>query len=252
MYNTTTINYDYRLTSTNDGQAYITTKRNRVKTYGNNVHLKDKQEFEIELFNPTTSTKAAEISINGKLISTSKLVLKPGQRVYLERFLDTAKKFQFETYDVSFNPVVMQAIANNGDIEVKFYDEYIVPQYNYRSNTPWTYSTNIDCINTCYNTSSFTGEDFKSGLRSRKSTAGGQSVNSVETGRVEQGSESNQKFTNYSGQFNSYTSNVVRIKILPFSQKPLEVKDLTEYCTNCGTKNKRNNYKYCPKCGQQF
>jgi len=44
----------------------------------------------------------------------------------------------------------------------------------------------------------------------------------------------------------------VNIKILPFSAKPTEVSDLAVYCTNCGTKNKKGNYKYCPKCGTKF
>src|ERR1017187_6553758 len=122
-----------------NGEAYISTQRNRIKAYGSTVYLKDKQEFQIELFNPSNLTKAAEIHINGKLISSAKIVIKPGQRIYLERFIDEPKKFLFETYEVDNEGIARAAILHNGDIEVKFYDEYI-PLKNYLSEHPWTYN----------------------------------------------------------------------------------------------------------------
>jgi len=54
--------------------------------------LNDGDEFEIELFNPKTNPVLAKISINGKRISERGIILNPGQRVFLERFLDSPEK----------------------------------------------------------------------------------------------------------------------------------------------------------------
>jgi len=47
--------------------AYVTKGRQRLKQYGNTVYLNNRDEFEIELYNPTTSKVLAEITLNGKL-----------------------------------------------------------------------------------------------------------------------------------------------------------------------------------------
>lgn len=249
--------------SNNGGEAYISVQKNRIKVYGTNVHLKDKQEFEIELFNPSIYTKAAKISMNGKLISTAGIVLKPGQRAFLDRFIDTPKKFLFETYEVEDSKEAKAAIANNGEIEISFYDEDVPVQRNYLNDNwnDWKYTTGT-YTNTIggggQQVNSLSSRNTPPTVRSKTSTARGASMdsmnfmNSVETGRVEQGDYSNQRFSTYSGKFKSYPFNTVRIKILPFSQKPIELQELAEYCVSCGTKNKKGNYKYCPKCGTQF
>jgi hypothetical protein len=76
----------------------ITSNKNRIKQYESSVYLKDGQQFELEIFNPHQFKVLAKISINGKEISQAGLVIRPGQRIYLERYLDIAKKFKFETY----------------------------------------------------------------------------------------------------------------------------------------------------------
>lgn len=241
-----------------NGEAYVSVQRNRIKIYGTNVHLKDKQEFEIELFNPSISTKAAKILMNGKLISTSGIVLKPGQRVFLDRFIDTPKKFLFETYEVEDSKEVKDAIANNGEIEIQFYDEDVPIRRNYLEDNlgNFTYTTNtyggqqVNSISHRNSPPSLRSTTTDSGIGG--SSASMSFMNQVETGRVEEGNASNQRFSTYSGKFKTYSSNIVRIKILPFSQKPIEIQELAEYCTSCGTKNKKGNYKYCPKCGKQF
>jgi len=46
----------YSTPSVNVGcTAHITRNRNRSKIYGDSVYLKDGENFEIELFNPTTA-----------------------------------------------------------------------------------------------------------------------------------------------------------------------------------------------------
>lgn len=243
------MNYIY--TDSQIGEAHLCVKKNRIKTYPNNqVFLKDSQEFEIELFNPTQSTKLAKILINGKLISQSGIVLKPGQRVYLERYLDEARKFKFDTYIVDSSPQAQKAIANNGLVEVQFYDEYVPINWRIYTGTgssgifSHTLTGNCNSI-TCFTSTSPISEN-------RKLISASNMMNEVETGRVEKGDKSNQEFTNYYGNWNSYYSNSVTIKILPISHKPLEINQLNNYCGNCGRKNKGGKYKFCPSCGTKF
>ncbi len=276
--------------SSSFGEAYIAVKRNRVKHLNTDVYLQNKQEFELELFNPSQITKVAKISINGKPISTSGIVLKPGQRVFLERYLDNSKKFLFETYTVEGdNAQVEKAIANNGTVRVDFYDEVSTPIY-YNAfpqniNTMFN-STRSSPVDPSYSTSNFLNSTTRGGaggascdsmsdmsmsfmseslgekmrcssasIGQRESSVGARGIKrlaSKETGRVEQGSTSAQRFSSYSGNFNSWISNYVIIKLLPVSQKPLEASDLAVYCTNCGSKNKSGKYKFCPTCGNKF
>jgi hypothetical protein len=117
--------------------VYVTKGRQRVKQHDNYiVYLKNGDEFEIEIFNPTINKVLAKISLNGKSLGSG-IVLRPGERVFLERYLDEAKKFLFETYEVEGNDSnVKEAIKMNGILSVEFYDEY----RNYTSTvTTWTY-----------------------------------------------------------------------------------------------------------------
>lgn len=254
--------------------AGITINRNKIKKYNENqFYLKDKQEFEIEIRNTLSFTVLATIKINGSLISNSGLVIKPGQKVYLERYIDTNRKFAFETYEVENNShEVAKAIANNGNIEISFYKEKQISQINY---VPTTWNTDITSsyipyqqdlkyrkslpsFNTMY-CNSFTSSNLvgKSTLTSTSNTATYDWMEQPEeklreTGRVEQGSISNQKFDTYKGDFESYSFQTTRLKLLPFSAKPIEIGELAQYCTECGTKNKKGNFKFCPKCGTKY
>lgn len=239
--------------------AEITVKRNTVKKYNNQCYLKNGQEFEILLGNNTTDVVIATISMNGKRISTKGIVLKPGQKIFLERYLDDNKKFLFETYTVDNTAATQAAIANNGNIEVSFYREkQSAPTYpNYTSNIRYyTDPHNIwfnqnELIGNSVNTSYTTNSLYSSGQtpRSLKSRV---CANNLETGRIEKGSTSKQDFSNYNGDFETSPFKTISLKVLPFSSKPLEAKDLAEYCTECGTKNRKGNYKFCPKCGNKF
>jgi hypothetical protein len=128
--------------------ANIAVNKSRLKVYNNagslpTYYLQKGQEFMIELANPTTDVVLAKVILNGKAISQGGLVLNPGQRVFLERYLDVAKKFLFDTYEVSGSAEMKAAIANNGDIKVEFYRERqpYFNQYNGTitiSNPTWT------------------------------------------------------------------------------------------------------------------
>ena len=96
--------------------------RKSIKS-GNNIYLNDNQEFLIELFNPLTDAVLADIKVNGKSVSKSGLILRPGERFYLDCFVDDKKKFMFKTYEVEDTSESINAIQKNGTVEVFFYKE---------------------------------------------------------------------------------------------------------------------------------
>ena len=252
-------------------QSFITKGKQRLKQHVDTVYLKNGDEFEIELFNPTQNKVLAKIEMNGNSIGNG-IILRPGERVFLERYLDEAKKFLFETYVVNGNnEEVKQAIANNGDVVVKFYNEMISPQYLSGSSTLTINNPNFNwtttgtpyygntftttSTNTYYNTSLTSGtintNSFFNNSNSIKKDLTSP-LRHVETGRVEKGSNSDQSFTYDNSSFYSYpfTSNWWKIK--PQSTKPVVIEDLVTYCTECGSKRKKNTHKFCPHCGTKF
>lgn len=239
--------------------AHITKKKSRLKVYnGHNVFLNDKDNFEFELHNPTHTTVLCKIKLNGNYISTSGIILKPGQRVFLERFLDTNNKFEFSTYKVKDTSENKSAIELNGDVLIEFYDEQVI--FNSGNGTlTWTNSGTIPASLTGVGTSSTylgTSNSSTTAFYSSISSQTGPNLRSltngnIETGRIERGEKSNQSFSVSYETFNGYTSHTVKFKILPLSTKNISVKEIRHYCTECGTKIK-NNYKFCPSCGNKL
>lgn len=107
--------------------------RGRKSIKNGKVYLKDSEEFQIELFNPLQECVLADIKLNGNSISESGLVLRPGQRFYLDCFIDDKKKFIFNTYDVESTVESLNAISKNGGLEVFFYKESVVSINNWRN-----------------------------------------------------------------------------------------------------------------------
>jgi hypothetical protein len=252
--------------------AHITKNRNRSKIYDDSVYLKDGENFEIELFNPTTSRVLAKITINGNYISNSGIVLKPGERVYLERFIDSNNKFVFETYEVEGSNEALNAIRNNGGVEVSFYTEIMTSTYSsfndgsltinsgsstvYGSGTlydTYSYPFGGTTVNNLFTSSSLSGVSGLSGPIGLNGDAGPEGIKgSIETGRIEKGDSSNQLFETVNGNFSTFTTSSITIKLLPESQKPVEVSTLRNYCTNCGTRAKKQSWKFCPSCGSKI
>lgn len=251
------------------GVAHITRKRNRVKVYNNGeIYLKNGEKFEIELFNPTKSSLLAKIQINGSYISNSGLVVRPGERVYLERFIDSKNKFVFETYEIESTKESMRAVENNGKISIEFYSESL-NDYSYtpdasvdlpklKSSTgeffdPSIYykDNNISYGGTTVNNISFKNDSeyFTPEFESNISNLKYYEYQSSETGRVEKGEKSKQKFKNINASFYSSPASVTEYKILPKSKKPIESKDLRNYCVSCGTRIRKKSWKFCPACG---
>jgi len=253
-------------------QSFITKSKQRLKQHIDTVYLKNGDEFEVELFNPTQNKVLAKIEMNGKSIGNG-IILRPGERVFLERYLDEAKKFLFETYVVNGNNEdVQRAVANNGDVTVKFHNEIVAPSYLSGSsgtltitnpvwtNTPYTYTTHNTLGNTSFTTSS-TSTFYNASLTSNTITDNNSFFNSnkikksqrhLETGRVEKGSNSDQSFTYDNSSFTNYPFETNWWKIKPMNDKVVVKEDLVTYCTECGAKRKKDTHKFCPHCGTKF
>jgi hypothetical protein len=241
-------NYNF---GSKEPSAFITVRKQRQKQNGKNVYLHDRTEFEIELHNPTNDSILAKISLNGNRISNSGVVLKPGQRVFLERYLDEDRKFLFETYEVSDSKTNQRAIENNGLVIVEFFNKMIFTNYGhlggytYLNNNPLLYGSGS--VNVNGNPIMFTTTGLgNSNIIGNTSTSDAK----IETGRVEKGDKSDQEFGTSYEMFNTNVSWVKEWKILPFSTKDMTTKDLIKKCGGCGTKVK-DNYNFCPQCGNQ-
>ena len=249
------------------------------------VYMNNGSEFQIQIFNPYTYSISASISING-VDMPNQLVIKPGQRVWLERYLNEARKFLFETYEVNGeSKQVENAIKYNGVIEIKFYKEKNQNNIYIASasipSTTWTYFN--DCLNIPTDVSSNTyssnaltatlgadnlsmpsaklcssfvannvSDSIKYTSTKSASTRSMTKSKSIETGRIEKGNYSNQKFQTVYNDFEYLPFTTEAIHILPQSAKPVYVNDLKKiYCTNCGRK-LNNKFKFCPYCGTKY
>jgi hypothetical protein len=176
----------------------------------------------------------------------------------------------FSTYEVEDSKEVKKAIEKNGLLEVEFYSE-VIPfngnglilsgNYYYNTNPCFTFTgaSNFATTNN-YLGGTLTGTTLSSGALTNtgsiycSNSSIGSSVNdaSIETGRVERGEKSNQNFENGFGSFNSWTSHSTVIQIIPKSQKPVETHEIRNYCSGCGNRLKKQNWKFCPNCGEKF
>jgi hypothetical protein len=245
-------------------ESFVTKSKQRLKQYIDTVYLNNGDEFEVELYNPTQNKVLAKIEMNGNSIGAG-VILRPGERVFLERFLNESKKFLFETYNVEGDDKsVEKSIAKNGEVIVKFYDEYVLPYY-YSSNfgNPITllnitsngtyYEPSINYTTTNSVAGSVTTSFVNTGSITSDPGIGYDNKRTLkETGRVEKGSESNQTFTYDNSTFNYYPTAANWWKILPVSQQILVKEDLKVFCTECGSKRKKDSHKFCPHCGTKF
>jgi len=260
--------------SPSNPQAFITKGKQRIKQFEGQVYLNDGDVYQIELFNPTPKHVLAKIKIDKDYLSGGGIVLRPGERVFLERFLDSNNKFVFRTYEVGKEAVNVGAIDNNGYVEIQFFAEYTSSTLQHTGFTTWggntiyntnsvptTFTTNTLGIsgitNTAYysNTGTLTS-GISSIVSSTSNTLAGpniRSANKVETGTTEKGDTSNQQFTSSDRSFNSYSFHNVAWRILPTSQKKYHKEDLgVLYCGECGAKRKKDTHKFCPHCGTKF
>lgn len=243
-----------------------------------NIYLKNGDEFEIEVFNPLKISVLSDIKINGESISKSGLVIKPGQRVYLDCFIDDGRKFKFETYLVEDTDGSNESISNNGLLEVFFYREDVIQFDNWRNlfnkrvireyypiyveRYPYWYydpyrpniiygsgintgtgnyvnnaktSNHINQTNYTSN-SQYSSDLLRTGLIPNQNTIDKlfpySKHNNIETGRVEKGEKSNQKFDEVNMNFEkNYISSVI-YRLLPDSREPKEIKNVKKAGVN--------------------
>ena len=267
-------------------QAWVAIKRNRQKIYNKGgktqVYLKDGQEFQIELFNPTQTRYLVKFKINGNYQADRGLILNPGQRYFLDRFIDDDKKLEFSTYEIEDSKAAKKAIEKNGLLEVEFYAEtflhgniisypriYTTPNW---SQPIWTTnphqfwggtsagifnnaggSSTLTLAGSTVNNITYTSGTVACGTTYTSSANYSSVVNdaSIETGRVEKGEKSDQKFEEGYGTFGSWASYTTTVQIIPLSQKPAEAQEIRSYCTGCGSRVKKQTWKFCPNCGTE-
>lgn len=261
--------------------ANVAINKSRIKLYNSSdtptYFLKQGQEFQIELFNPLQECILVRISLNNKLTSNNGLVLKPGERVFLDRYLDVDKKFLFDTYKVKDSKEAKKAIEANGDIKIDFFKEYSTNQF-FLTTTAGTGTVTLPYFNGGYTNPSWsnicgttTGTSYTNSNTTFTTTSTNNWIDlmgnatldstpipktrsakkSIETGRIEQGSKSDQKFDTVNKRFETTSFHTINYKLLPISQKNVDSGDLVrKYCHECGTKLK-SGYKFCPTCGDK-
>ena len=266
--------------------AKIAVNKSLLKEFHNSsneriVYLDDGQEFQIQIFNPYQYIIGVCFSFNSDNINNSNLlVLKPGERVWLERYLDSSNKFIFSTYKVGTSEEVKKAIEKNGILNIYFYREKENRNNIWISTTsitnddlkPYTiyptigdnityFGNSIATSNANYAHSSTYTLPLDTGVTISKLSTSSADIKvgtnscvnkkSIETGRINKGSYSSQNFSNYYGDFESWYFKKETIHILPTSQKQVSSNDLKkQYCHNCGRKLNQK-FKFCPYCGSK-
>ena len=255
------------------------------------VYLSDGTEFQIYLKNPYQTHLGIKIYVNNQSIGNM-LVLKPGQSCWLDRFVSENKKFLFSTYEVENTGEMRYAINNNGRVRIEFYHEkekvYPNPSITwingntygsaftstcYSVNTVGSASTKLNCdvvdsISGLSGSSSYYCGDSAITASCASTSRGvvdasasttdlglkklSKKSKSLETGRIEKGSRSNQEFEYCDIDFEYYAFKTENIHILPASQKKINVEDTRRrYCSQCGKKVSPKD-KFCSNCGAKL
>ena len=273
--------------------AKLAINKSLLKEYSNSsneriIYMNDGTEFQIQVFNPYSYVIGVSFEFNNHNNTSQLLVLRPGERVWLDRFLDNESKLLFSTYQVGASKEVQEAIKDNGNLCIKFYKEREnKPQISYVKTYPYEWNikpietidvyynnignsycldnnSNINCASTANFCSTIEGSlnlDSSITQASAASTYTSYSSSastklrslskskSIETGRIEKGSHSNQRFENVYKDFEYWPFKTEYIKILPTSQKQINSNDLQKkYCHECGKK-LNPKFKFCPSCG---
>ena len=219
-----------------DKLAKLAINKSLLKEYSNSeysriVYMKDNSEFQIQIFNPYSYNLGVEITINSTRLSNM-LVIRPGERIWLERYLDENRKFLFNTYEVENSQDAKRAIAKNGNVELYFYKEkqpniYFTDNRTYFHDYPWnktdwnyytttcTFNASDSIQATAANTVLTSNLDNATCAFANYSVDTNFTAPNIETGRIEKGSHSNQDLMNVNIEFESFFFRTEKIKILP-------------------------------------
>lgn len=225
--------------------AKIAIAKSLVKEYNTNesertVYLNNGTEFQIYLKNPYQKHIGVKVYVNEQEIGGT-LILKPGQSCWLERFMNNEKRFLFSTYEVENTQEMKNAISKNGKVKIEFFMER-EPVHYYGWNEILDMGATLNASGDVIDTIS-----TSCCVNSAKTYS-----NSIETGRVEKGSKSDQKFkdSDVSLEYNPFKTEI--IQILPHSRKQVSVNETRRrYCGQCGKKVSPKD-KYCSNCGAKL
>jgi hypothetical protein len=229
-------------------QAYVSVNKNRLKIYEDNkYYLSNGTNFEIELVNNDNKKYLVEIYLNEQSIGS--IIIGANSHNYLERYIDNNRKFQLNTFDIDDVDETKEAQERNGSIQIYFYPQISLNHPSFINGTAFSsrlynlheITTGTPVIKYCSTTSDF--------LKSCDYTITSCS-SSIETGRINEGENSNQTFTYSSDKFEDRSTHSLDYQILPISLKPYE--GIKTYCSECGTKIRHKNWKYCINCGTKL
>ena len=267
----------------NENLAKLAVRKSLLKEYKNFsneriVYINDNTEFQIEVYNPYNYVIGVSFSFNNNYQGNSHLlVVRPGERIWLDRYLDNDSKLLFSTYKVNNTAQNRDAIRDNGNLVIKFFKE---DKHDWKNNIyinnietyDWSYPKPIDVWYNNNPLPNYTTSVTNSNVTSANYTCSAASTtdshsfyasstplscktnfsDKIETGRIEKGSRSNQRLKDVNMDFEFWPFRTETIHILPSSQKPVTSNDLKKkYCVECGRKISPK-YKYCPFCGAKI
>jgi hypothetical protein len=202
----------------------------KQKIYMNNsVFLADNTEFEIEFYNKSSKTVCPAITINGEAL-TRYPVIYNGQKYILKDFISINKKFLFNTYMVDNSEDSLNAIKENGIIDIKYYYEKLIINYAKED-----IATTWDDIPTENDGILYDISDYTPVVK-----------HEIETGKIVKGSLSGVKYNNVDIELDLNFFEHQIIKLLPLSVKPLIQK-----CPKC-SHNSSIEDNYCSNCSHPY
>lgn len=266
--------------------AKIAINKGLLKEYGTDrtVYMQDGDQFQIQLFNPETCTVGANVVIEGESIG-GLIVLRPGERVWLERYVGTSRKFKFSTYEIDGSDKdAVNAIRENGTVKVEFFKEWkdyshrpaFIKSFdggkgfdfyhgtggngsaiylkndsgNYNPSDVTTFDAKIcQSFTSCCCDAAETAETAENTAYYNSALSG---IQAMETGKVGKGDWSSQQMNQVDANFFSVPFHTETMRILPRSRKPVGSRDLAKmYCPYCGRKVKTK-FRFCPFCGKEI
>lgn len=232
-------------------QAYVSVNKNRLKIYEDNkYYLSNGTNFEIELVNNDNKKYLVEIYLNEQSIGS--IIIGANSHNYLERYIDNNRKFQLNTFEIDDVDETKEAQERNGSIQIYFYPQISLNHPSFEGRISSTNNLRINGSPRLYNLHEITTgtpvikycSTTSDSLKSCDYTA------SIETGRINEGENSNQTFAYSSDKFEDRSTHSLDYQILPISLKPYE--GIKTYCSECGTKIRHKNWKYCINCGTKL
>jgi len=246
--------------------------------------LNDGDYIQLNLYNYKTNRIGVQLEFNG-VLENNMLILNPGEKVLIDRFIDTNKKIKFDTYFINKNDKQSKkSISENGKLKIYFWDESIYNYYNYYNGYNYNYYnyyngynyTQIPYNNVTYESSKTISTNTNSTnniLTSSNNVYILQKPEIEETGRISKGKKSNQEFS--ITEFESSTIfHTEKYKLIPFSKKKNQKLNKTQtlknitvnsflnkkntdhriYCNNpmCGYRIRNRNWKFCPICSNEI